>query len=819
MRIISLPKLLNDSGGIAREIHPNRVSINMNIIPLSDASMELPQEESLPARGYVELFTCLGSAGIFRVCSPQDSYGTVSTNADLEHAIVEVGDYLVTGVYNEMMEASTAMQTIFEYYRGTKWQLGSVSALGTTQVAVTIKYERVLDAMLKILEQKPECMMAFDFSTTPWTVNIVARDSIVTAECRLARNTNYAKVTYDDTELCTRAYYEIPSTKDADISNFPVFDQEQNYTKDSFVAHENKLYQLTNGHVKGVAWQNTTKTQVNNSPATAWIYKDADTIGTYGIVERNVSTGSNYTLEEATRVVDEYLRTHKNPRVSVEISADELSEATGETFDRFALGKLCRLALSDYGVTVDKTITSMYWSDVYGMPEDITVNLADEEDTVLNFLHDLDSKGGGGGGGGAQIEQEETFKEFWTKFETDDFHFGLHAIRMKNLEEILSKAGLYIDNEGVLIYAENVENSIGTKFQVQADKIGMVVGTYDEGGNYIKAGDIVLAINSTTGASTATIDANHINISATDTVATLAGVMYKDLAGKLILKNAGGIYVQRTNAGITSEFGVWDEGNLTAGVLVKKLSDGSTVTKIKSDYIDFEGFVTASYIASKIASVDNLNVNDISAQGSVFVEDGVDTYYLNAADAQITSLKIGGSSAAAITDSTKIVVGATKSTDGKTLTLTFADGTTLPFDKSGGASPTGTVTLGSRIEDQTYRCNILMSGGASSITGSIDCEQVYNAGYNAGWIAARASISYRDATYLDVYIPSATVDGTPEVGYSFRPSIPEFSQTWGPDELHVTATSKVQIINRKGGSTDWSTTNISRRGDKYYDIG
>ena len=37
---------------------------------------------------------------------------------------------------------------------------------------------------------------------------------------------------------------------------------------------------------------------------------------------------------------------------------------------------------------------------------------------------------------------------------------------------------------------------------------------------------------------------------------------------------------------------------LTAGILVNTLSDGSTTTKIKADYIDFEGVVTASYINS-----------------------------------------------------------------------------------------------------------------------------------------------------------------------------------------------------------------------------
>ena len=202
---IPLPRLLNASGGTERTIHPVSVSINLNITPLSDASMILSPEESLPARGYVELFTCMGSAGVYRVRSPQDAYGMDTTMAELEHAIVEVGDYLVLHKYDEMMAANTAMQTIFSHYRGTKWQLGSVSALGTDQIAVQANYDRVLEAMLALLEQKPNCMMSFDFSTSPWTVNIVAKGTTVAAEGRLSRNVTYAKVIYDDTELCTRA--------------------------------------------------------------------------------------------------------------------------------------------------------------------------------------------------------------------------------------------------------------------------------------------------------------------------------------------------------------------------------------------------------------------------------------------------------------------------------------------------------------------------------------------------------------------------------------------------------------------------------------
>ena len=140
----------------------------------------------------------------------------------------------------------------------------------------------------------------------------------------------------------------------------------------------------------------------------------------------------------------------------------------------------------------------------------------------------------------------------------------------------------------------NIEHEDGetyTEFVKTQEKIGMVVGTYN-GGYKIEAGEITLAINETTGQSLAVIDADHVNISATNTVYTLAGALHIDANGKLIIDNAGGMYVQRTEQGITAQFGVWDKGNLTGGVMVQEIN-GTTETTIRADKINIAGIVTA----------------------------------------------------------------------------------------------------------------------------------------------------------------------------------------------------------------------------------
>ena len=404
-------------------VHPIRVTINQNIVPLDTATITLPDGENLPARSYVELFTPYGSAGMFRVRSPHDVYGQGTTTAELEHMISEVGDYVVKEKISEMLPANTAMKKVFSHYGGSKWKLGSVTALGTDKVAVEADHDRILDTMLSILEQKPDCMMAFNFTTTPWTVLFKKKDETVTAEGRLARNIVSADVSYDDTELCTRVWY-------------------QTYTK-------------KNGKV--------TET---------WKSKDADTKKTYGIVEGVVNTSSDMTADEINTTVDTYLKEHKNPRFNVTIQAAELSKITGESLDKFVVGKRMRLNLVDYKAVFEDVITAVVWSDPYSKPNEMTVTLGTEEDTVVTFLHNLDATGSGGGGGGKKKkEEEEKWKEYYTQHIETDYRIDLNAVRVDKANTILEKAGLSINSKGVLIYATTKDDMIGAQFKVTNEKI------------------------------------------------------------------------------------------------------------------------------------------------------------------------------------------------------------------------------------------------------------------------------------------------------------------------------------------------------------
>ena len=623
VRDIPLPKVWDKNMNYIGEIRPIKVSATLKMIPLSYASLRLPKGVSVPARGYVELFSSMGSLGFYRVRSPQDAYGDDITTAELEHAITEVGDYLVLGSYDEMMSANQAFTTIFSHYRGNRWQLGSVSALGSGEIALQVDHVRVLESLIALLEQKPDCMMSFDFSTTPWTLNVVKVGTTVAAEGRLARNVNYAKVSYDDTDLCTRAYFQVSSEEDADPGGVPAFDKNKNYSVGAFVSYSNKLYRLPNGHTKGVTWANTTKTLVKGVPTTTWQYVDADTIGTYGLSEKVVYSGGDFTGPEVLKAVGDFLNKHKEPRVSVEISAEELSSITGEPFDTFQIGKLCRLALVDYGVTIERNITGISWDNIYGSPFDITINLEEEEDTAINFIHDVDSSGGtvggsggGGGGGSGKAKQEAVWKEYWTKFNQTDYYFDLQAARVNQLDEILQQAGMYIDSNGVLLYAQDNERNLGSKIKVQADRISLVVeGTGPNA--HIKAAQIVASINDQIGQSTVLISADVIDIDGlvTALAAKTIGVGSLEVEGDTTFK--GDVYGEasivaedliRTNTGLyigNSEVKVLDASKSGNTLTITK-TDGeitfSKAARLSAEYGGDNKGATATYKVTGIPS-------------------------------------------------------------------------------------------------------------------------------------------------------------------------------------------------------------------------
>ena len=333
--MIRLPRLLDSSLNEVRRISPVSFSVTENSTPLSTASIQLAYGDTIPNRAWVEMYTPNGSAGIFRVRTPSEAYGDANTTVELEHAITEVGDWLVEAEIESTVALNSAISTLFRHYGGSLWQLGSNTFTDT--VTIDTDHENVLEAILGVMDQTPY-MLSFDFTTSPWTVNVSQVDQNVSAEGRLSRNVLSAQISIDDSELATRVFAS---------------------------------YKVTQGNQAVDVWINE---------------QDNDAIATYGIIE--AKDDGDYDDEASARAgAIKYLNKHKKPKISASISGYDFSAITGESLDRIRVGKKYRLAIEGESNPVEEVIKSINWQNLAEDEYQVTITLADEDDFLIKTLN------------------------------------------------------------------------------------------------------------------------------------------------------------------------------------------------------------------------------------------------------------------------------------------------------------------------------------------------------------------------------------------------------------------------------------------------
>lgn len=234
--------------------------------------------------------------------------------------------------------------------------------------------------------------------------------------------------------------------------------------------------------------------------------------------------------------------------------------------------------------------------------------------------------------------------------------------------------------------------------------IAMVVGKYD-GVNYIKAGEIGLAINRSGQSgqyeSTAYINADHVNIGANNSIHSLVGsVVYDPATNSLVFKEpAGGLVVERTEQGITSSFGIWDSGNVSAG-MIATVVNGVPSTYIKGDKIIMgngqnaetviNGKLTTSELSSKIADLTDVTMQVVDVQeyidspkytGTEAIIDEIKcdslTVYMDATMDELSCTSLAFGSGTPFTD---CIINATVNSAGDTLTLYKASAPNTPIN-------------------------------------------------------------------------------------------------------------------------------------------
>ena len=560
-----MPRLLNPATmQETKRLNPSGLSINLTQDPVSTADMTIEMQDAvIPMRSWIELFTIHGSVGIFRVSQSEMSYDSDEQRMTLEHGLCSLNDTILHG---DEEEGKTPREWLTEMLnKQTLWSVGTVAATDT--IYLTPGDSTALDLLTEMMDQLSDYIITTDQSTLPWKLNIVAKSSTVQAEGRLSRNLTSARVSYDDSDLCTRVYaYGLPNE-----------------------------------------------------------YLDADTVSTYGVVEQYMPIDEQSEEEEALRFARHWLKKRKEPSISIELDAVDLSQATGESLDSFTIGKKFRLALPAYGVTVEEWITAIDYADVYGEPEHVTLTLANEVADLSQRMakaqataNSADSRSKGnssssrrnGSAIAAHDTRMETYDKRWEII--DDYEIlretsagvvvgdalvNLYATVTDTYGNMYTKddivrtmraAGINVDGNKSLveIYAteqiqrKNATEANSSSIQANAHEISLKVSETDFNGNTIAS-----KINQT--ATTVTISASKIDLQGYVTASSI----------KTVLANAGALDASQLTVG---------SGGFTCNSYVRILSHNvswkeTDIVKSISVSTDTQSNIAISFDGSTVA--------------------------------------------------------------------------------------------------------------------------------------------------------------------------------------------------------------------------
>lgn len=343
-----MPRLLDASLHERTRLSPIRLTLDLQLAPLSTAEMLLAADDAeLRVRDLIDLYDESGSVGIFRV-SETDTEPGMTRTVFLEHGLTTLSDGVVPAM-SFTGTARAALDTLLGYQSEIRWQLGDVDVPADATVLFTCGCTNLLTALLQLFELLPDgLMLACDQQTNPWTLHIRQMSDEPVCEGRLNRSLESIRITTDASDMCTRVY-------------------------------------------PFGAGQGTERISLTPLVGTDWLESEA--VGTWGRICRTFTTNSIFDVPTLKAVAERYLERHSQPAVSIVADGAELASITGESADRFRLGDVCRLALPEHGLVMAERIVALHRPDVIGQPGRVTVTLCsrihDASDEIADMLREV----------------------------------------------------------------------------------------------------------------------------------------------------------------------------------------------------------------------------------------------------------------------------------------------------------------------------------------------------------------------------------------------------------------------------------------------
>lgn len=667
--MIQLPRLLDKQFQTVARLHPARLTATDKLEPTSTATMGLPHgEPSVGLRDFVELFDSDGSKGIYRVEGINASNGERQT-ISLSHGIVTLEDYIMPPDANLQGSIKAMLAAVLAQQVEQLWTLGDVEVPEEEIYTVNAGNAIALQAIINIASLVPEFAFSYDQSVTPWVLHFRRREQVPSCECRLSRNMSNISVSFSPQEMCTRVTSDL----------------------------------LPNG------------------------YMDADNVTEWGAIVRELPTESDTTPDEALELAVKYLDQHKHPTTTIEIEAIDLAKQTGESLDSLVLGRLCRVALPDWGVTYNHQIVSVYWADLIGKPQQKKLSLATRKKRAGTALAQA-----------AQAKRQSS-RNFKHITETDN-SVMIQAQLIELLGEEIALRATKNEVEEATLRISTVEielDAAQAAIELKADRT-----EYNDLEKRVTTAEIDID-----GAAAAiTLKADATSVDALGTRVSSAEISIDGLNSEILLK-ADKIELEGLVKATELEAVQAEITNLTAGV--------TTAATLKAGVLNADNVLI---VGGEILGKRSITMGDVVTVGKALSTDSMDLQH---------------SHAVSVNSSGKLQLGGV-TTEGNGGNFNIAD---TQFYKDGVSAAINSVTVYSPFVDRVehpgassklmrvYMQAKASNGASSSIVSElISAAPVYNVGWNACIDACEATTAlYRitqDLSTTTLFYQDGTAAGT-----------------------------------------------------------
>jgi len=403
----------------------------------------------------------------------------------------------------------TAQAALSSILTGTLWSVGNVTASGTS--SGSISYGSVWQGVNTIVSNwnvyiTPRITIGPGGITGRYLDIAPAQGNWRGLRLSITSNLEQAGVTYDDTNLLTAMYgYGKNITPEQDISANPPTPEPQDLPAEPLTFTDVSWAETVDHPAKpsGQAY-------LENPTAKALYGRNGR--NRFGFYQNGDVTDPNVLLDLTWKA----LKKDSEPLISIEGTLHDLKRL-GYADQTIRLHDTALVEILPAGVEVQREIIQLTVDLLNPLNTTVTIGAYIPNIIYINKETAEKASGGGGGGGGGgrgQTDAEKEFSEFQTQISANQYQILLRAWQQNINSEILKQAGIQLDADGVLIYAEG-PNQIGGKIKVQKERIDLVVE--GEGSDAeIKAASIALAINE--GGSEAAITAEQIYLNGTTIV-------------------------------------------------------------------------------------------------------------------------------------------------------------------------------------------------------------------------------------------------------------------------------------------------------------